>query len=249
MRSSTATIASPYINVWLTKLGLAQTQVIGRSLTIYVDHTPFPVTFPLAPPFFTSLAQVGALVIQECQNCFGGNPNVPPTGPSALLALPGFFALIKFWNFNAASGQPSSLIVTGTALPNFFGTVSGLQCSPGLVKITNNRALISLGGLEALNTTLRPGPTVQITDNALVGPASVAALVGLAGCPASPLTSVILVQTTTCSATVRSVICVTTSSLCVRGTVPFDCVGMRFRRTMTGLGKAKQRTYTARSFL
>jgi hypothetical protein len=207
MRSSTATIASPNIKSWLTKLGLAQTQVIGRPLTIYVDHTPFPVAFPLAPAFFTSLAQVGALVIQECQNCFGGDPNVPPTGPSALLALPGLYGLTKFWNFNAASGQPSSLIVTGTALPNLFGTVGGLQCSPGLVKITNNRALASLSGLDALNTTLRPGPTVQITDNALVSPASVVALVGLAGCPASPLTSAILVQTTTCSATVRCLIC------------------------------------------
>jgi hypothetical protein len=207
MRAIRVSYQPPQIDVWLAKLGLSQAQVISNALTIHVDHTPNPVPFPLAPPFLTSLRQVGALVVQECQSCFGGNPNTGPIGPSALFALPGLFALTKFWNFASPQGQVSSLIVSGTALPNFRGTTSGLQCSPGLIKIFNNRRLASLDGLENLFTTLRPGPTVQVDGNPLfVSPASVNALRGLAACPVpgqlSPLSSAILITTAQCTMTV-----------------------------------------------
>ncbi len=203
-RGTTADYSAPPIDQWLTKLGLAQVQVISQSLIVHVDHTPFPVESPLAPAFFASLEQVGVLVIQECQSCVAGDRNVPPRGPSALLSLPGLFGLTRFWNFESASMQPSSLIVTGTALPNFQGTLPNLRCSPQTIQISNNRVLTRLDGINALTTNLRPGPTVEITGNALASPASVAALLGLAACPQSPLTSSVLIQTTTCSATVSS---------------------------------------------
>jgi hypothetical protein len=166
-----------------------------------------PVPFPQAPAFFTGLRQVGALNVQQCQNCFAGNPNVGPAGPSALFALPGLYGLTKFWNFASPQGQPTSIIVTGTAFPTFRETTAGLQCSPSLVKIFNNRLLTSLDGLTNLNTTLRTGPTVQVSGNLLLtSPASVNALTGLAACHVagqlSPLSSVILIETAQCSMTV-----------------------------------------------
>jgi hypothetical protein len=207
IRSTTTPYVPANINLWLAKLGLAQTQVISAALTFYVDHTPRGVPSPVAPPFLSSLRQTGALNVQECQSCIGGDPNVGPTGPSALAGLPGLAGLTKFWNFGSPQGQTSSLIVTGTALSDFRSTVPGLQCSPGFIRIVNNRQLGSLGGLEGLNTTLRPGPTVQIVNNPLLtGPQSVAALKGLAGClsPArfTPLSSVIQIHTAACVASV-----------------------------------------------
>eukprot|EP00884_Botryococcus_braunii_P023498 jgi/Botrbrau1/9832/Bobra.0313s0011.2 len=190
------------IQLWLSKLGVGNIQALTGSLTVYVDHTPLPIPAFITPNFFSSLTLASAIVILECQNCVPA-PNIGPTGTSALLTLPGLTRMRQFWNWAQKNSGPTSVIVQGTAFVNFVQTLPNLLCSPGLLIVLDNRQLTSLNGLVQLNTTLRPGPTVQIQRNALLTTASsVSALLPLAGCVAarsiSPLTSQIAIQTTQC---------------------------------------------------
>eukprot|EP00884_Botryococcus_braunii_P021318 jgi/Botrbrau1/7870/Bobra.9_2s0046.1 len=190
------------IQLWLSKLGVGNIQALTGSLTVYVDHTPLPIPPFITPNFFSSLTLASAIVILECQNCVPA-PNTRPTEASALLTLPGLTRMRQFWNWAQKNSGPTSVIVQGTAFVNFVQTLPNLLCSPGLLIILDNRQLTSLNGLVQLNTTLRPGPTVQIQRNALLTtPLSVSALLPLAGCVAagsiSPLTSQIAIQTTQC---------------------------------------------------
>lgn len=46
------------MQTWLNQLGFGVVSVLARPLVVYVDHSPLPVPQPLAPAFFSSLAQV-----------------------------------------------------------------------------------------------------------------------------------------------------------------------------------------------
>jgi hypothetical protein len=213
LRSSTSTYSPSEIDLWLGKRGLSNAQVISKTLAIVVDHTPFPVGFPIAPRFFTSLKQAGSLVIRECQDCFGLNPNAPPMGQPALIALPGLSKLSKFWNFTSSHEKPSSLVITGTALHKYQDTFSGLRCAPGLIKLSGNKALTGVNGRGAINATTHPTRTGNASHTAHIARSANMAKIGnsflqeskpedalktLAGCLEtllSPLKSVELIQT------------------------------------------------------
>eukprot|EP00884_Botryococcus_braunii_P014746 jgi/Botrbrau1/23272/Bobra.0102s0015.1 len=204
IRRVSASFTTNNIQLWLSKLGVGNIQALTGSLTVYVDHTPLPIPPSISPNFFSSLTLASAIVVLECQNCVT-SPNTRPTGPSALVSLPGLTRMRQFWNWATRNSGPTSVIVQGTAFPTFVPTLPNLLCSPGLLIILDNRQLTSLNGLVQLNTTLRPGPTVQIQRNPLLtSPSSVSALLPLAGCVAagsvSPLTSQIAIQTTQCLA-------------------------------------------------
>jgi hypothetical protein len=209
-RVSTTVFTVNNIQTWLLKLGIGNIQVLTGALTVYVDHTPNPIPPTILPNFFSSLKMASALVILECQNCAAA-PNTKPVGPSALQSLPGLSNFQQFWNWAATNSGPTSIIMQGTAFPNFVQTLPNLLCSPGLLILLENRALTSLTGLNQVNTTLRPGPTLQIQNNPLLSsPASVAPLLTLAGCSTlgstSPLTSQIVIQTSACTATVSRIV-------------------------------------------
>jgi hypothetical protein len=126
--------------------------------------------------------QVATLSVAECLNCLA-SPGAVPTNVSALYYLQGLRNLQKFYNLAQGSAAVTSFSVSGTGLVN-LNTFAGLQCAPGSISIRNNPQLVLLNGLDFLNTTLRPGPVVTITGNALLSPSSVAPLRSLAGCPA-----------------------------------------------------------------
>eukprot|EP00884_Botryococcus_braunii_P016102 jgi/Botrbrau1/3175/Bobra.37_2s0005.1 len=185
---------TPQISRWLSQMGLDLINVLGGTLTVSVDNTPYPVPGPQSPFFLQILSQVGSLVIQECQNC-GLDPNTPPSGTARTLsALPGLGSLKRF------SGTANSLIVRATRFQDFFQTFGSLVCSPTFVQIEKNRVLTSFNGLKITADT--PGPFFNAPQNAVVGTSSgVAALRSLAGCPSgttSPLTSQFYLETTTC---------------------------------------------------
>eukprot|EP00884_Botryococcus_braunii_P000972 jgi/Botrbrau1/10876/Bobra.0025s0053.1 len=201
------TTLAPYvpanINTWLAGLGLANLQVISGSLTIFMDQLPYNIPPQQSPIFLSSLQQVGLLTIAECLNC-AASPGLNPTNASALVFLQGLRNLQKFYNLAQNSAFVTALSVTGTAFIN-MGSLVGLKCAPGSLTIRNNREMLSLTGLESLNTTLRPGPAVTISNNGLLSSSSVAALRPLAGCPAAGVGPVlssnnILIATVQCNA-------------------------------------------------
>eukprot|EP00884_Botryococcus_braunii_P000975 jgi/Botrbrau1/10879/Bobra.0025s0056.1 len=199
------TMLAPYvaanINTWLTRLGLANLQVISGGLTIFVDHLPYNIPPQQNPIFLSSLQQVQLLTIAECLNC-AASPGIPPRNASALVFLQGLRSLQKFYDMAKGSFSNSALSVTGTAFTN-MGSLVGLTCAPGSVTIKNNRELISLAGFESL-TTFAPGPSVDISSNGLLSSSSVSALRNLAGCPRTfdqpTLSSSVLIATIECSA-------------------------------------------------
>lgn len=203
-KSSSSQYNANNMATWIQKLGLDTVTSISGGLTVYVDHLPNPVPFPISPIFFTSLRMVAQLTIQECLDCSTGTGPAP--AGSALQSLPGLSVLTKFWSFAARSSAVTSATIKNTAFLDFKQTLPGLVCSPGQLIIQGNSQLTSLAGLDKLVTTLRPGPKVDIQSNSqLVGPSSVAALSALAGCPSTPLSSSISIQAVSCFATVSGI--------------------------------------------
>lgn len=206
LQRGASTFASFNTNTLLSKLGLANVQVITGAFTFQLTHTPVPIPSNVSPTFFTQLRQASAITILECANC-ASNPDVPAATPR-LVALPGLAKFEKCWNFAQRGGSVTSIFVKRTAFVDFTATFAKLSCSPGQFQITNNLRLTSLGGLSNLNTTIRPGPTIFIVGNpGLTTAASVSQLKPLAGCPTSSvpsvLSSAIQIQTTSCTPTVR----------------------------------------------
>lgn len=192
------------INQWLTNMGLANLNVIGGILTIYVDNTPLQVPGPQSPNFLSRLQQVGSLVVSECANC-AANPETPAVGnPGVLASLPGLANLKKF-----PTNAPSSLVIRNTGFASFDSTFRALVCAPSQVQVSNNSRLTSFSGL--LLTSNAPGPAFYAAANPIPGTsAGVGALRGLAGCPSgdtSPLTSPCFIATTTCFVRVRPSFC------------------------------------------
>lgn len=199
-RQRTTSYVGANIAQWLSFMGLADLNVIGGTLTIYVDNTPLQVPGPQNPNFLGKLNQVGALVVSECANC-AANPETPAAGnPGVLASLPGLVNLKKF-----PTNALSSLIIRNTGFANFDGTFRALVCSPSQVQISNNTKLVSFSGI--LLTSDAPGPAFYAAANRIPGTsAGVGALRTLAGCPSgntSTLTSPCFISTTTCFIRVR----------------------------------------------
>jgi hypothetical protein len=192
------------INTFLTILGLNTVQVISGAVTVQVTHTPNPIPVTINPRFFVALQQAQALTFQECQNCLQDS-NAPAAAPR-LVSLPGFSLYQKSWNFAARSGAQTSIFIKNTLFANIALTLTSIVCSPGNLQITGNSALLSLNGFTNMQTTIVPGPTVFITNNALLfGAPEVFQLQRLASCigtPTSPLFSAILIQSGACTSTV-----------------------------------------------
>jgi len=146
---------------------------------------------------------VGALVIQECQELFRQYPERwPSTGPSALLASARTIWADKVLEFQHCLGArqlpqlsvrhgPSQLLLTALFWSAVLPRAGEDHQQPGPGQ--PGRAG------RPRHHAAHPAPPCRSPTMPLSAPPLLAALVGLAACPASPLATAILIQTTTCS--------------------------------------------------
>lgn len=165
------TYVPPRIDESLASVGLGSLQTISGNLVVVVNHDPNLVPVDLAPTFLSSLRNINGLTVKE----------VGTESYSCLTGLPGLSGVKRL----AVDGH---LQVVGTAFPD-LSSLSGLVCPPGSLDINSNGRLTNLDGLSGLGpwTANGKGPVTSITDNALRGPASIAGLSTLAGCPSTTL--------------------------------------------------------------
>eukprot|EP00884_Botryococcus_braunii_P016749 jgi/Botrbrau1/3758/Bobra.0363s0035.1 len=179
VNASAATFFQPRFDTALQALGLGDLATIGL-LSIFVNHSPFPIPVNLAPVFGTFLRDVNNLQVLE-----DGNTRTAPR----LVGLPGLVGLRRFVLQPTYWADYSLLFISGTALRDMT-SFSGLVQPPFAVRIYDNPQLSSLNGLQGLATWTsdESGPRTRITGNNLTDPSSVSALATLAGCPTTSLT-------------------------------------------------------------
>jgi hypothetical protein len=169
---------APNIATWLNNIGLGSLTILLGDLSVYADHTPYPLPTPIAPVFFTDLQQAGNIFVYECEDCFT-NPVTPPVDPSRLTALPGLQQVIQLSGHN----DVASLFVGGTGFQD-LASFSGLACvqKPTVLSFYFNTALQSFNGLEAVQPLSNGDSFYAVGSGPFGTAASVVALKSLAGC-------------------------------------------------------------------
>ncbi len=167
---------APQINTWLTNVGLADIQTMTSYLQIYVDNSPNPIPGPIQPVFLSSLEQVGSILIKECANC-DVNPDIGPA-TSQLVSLLGFQKLKQLTGF---PGTESFLTLQNTRFGDMKSFVS-LYCPPTFMLLPNNKNLVSLEGLQTLQTQNQGGTFFNATGSGPFTNVSASFVTTLAGC-------------------------------------------------------------------
>jgi hypothetical protein len=177
------TYVQPNIQLWLDSLGIGRITVLGGALRVFVDQTPVAVPTLIAPFFYSSLRQAGALFVSECINC-AANPNTGPIIRSVLTGLPGLTNLYQLRNL--AQPDFNLFLVQFTAFKNFT-SLSGLVCPPPVISFPNNTQLTSLAGFEQIAT---PGPAgivfLGLGSGPFTQPNAFDAIKVLSGCFGTP---------------------------------------------------------------
>jgi hypothetical protein len=155
-----STYVNPDINKGLTGLGLANLEWATNLVSVFTDHSYFPLPRPIAPVFLTSLKSAGDLQVVECSPC---SFPYPFSASSVLTGLPGFTNL---YQISRPAGTFSQLRVHNTLFTDLT-SFSGLTCSPRLMFIDDNSLMTSFRGLGLVSSP--PSPGVQVTAG-LSGP-------------------------------------------------------------------------------
>jgi hypothetical protein len=168
---------APDIATWLNNIGLGSLTILQGDLTVFADHTPYPLPAPIAPVFLTSLQQARNMYVIECEDCATSTFD-PPVNPSRLFALPGLQQIIQL----TGEFDLTFLVVRFTAFQDLT-SFSGLACLRfAYLSFTYNSALQSFNGLEAVQP-LSDGFNVDGSGSGPFTTAdSVAGLRSLAGC-------------------------------------------------------------------